>query len=505
MNFKIPVILFLSLSFFTCIAQKEVASLKIDDNTSMLPKQKEGYTIFNAKNGDLVIVMIEKKRGYASLLDKNFKEKSTLDFDILASKYGNVLGYDIDGETYKILFSNKSKGKFAILTIDFNSKGVIKNELDFDFDDYDEKYLEAVQYNNQLFLFSATKSNAFIIRELTGNGFNELKSFQIENLKQSFLKIAGLKPLSTDQVPNEPRKQKLLKREDLFSSLKSNVTKIDNRVPHSIEQTASNNKLYQKDNLVYLTIEDDENLQTVFYKIDLEVLNMEKALYDYPKGKVGDFKKYNSIILEDKIFQLGSSNNEMKIVIKNFEGETFKVFYIEVNQPISFKNSPIIQDGETFVPFVNHREMEETSKYLRKVSSGNIGLTGYKDGDLYNFSIGGFIELKGGAGGMMMNGGGVYNGGVSTGGVPVMNYYTYNPIYNSFYSYNATKSTFFNTHFDSDFNYVTKEESDNIFDRIKEFKKGIQYESAEDVFIHEGKVYFSYYNLKEKILKIIEM
>src|SRR5690606_5793152 len=120
------------------IAQKEVASLKIDDNTSMLPKQKEGYTIFNAKNGDLVIVMIEKKRGYASLLDKNFKEKSTLDFDILASKYGNVLGYDIDGETYKILFSNKSKGKFAVLTIDFNSKGVIKNELDFDFDDYDE-------------------------------------------------------------------------------------------------------------------------------------------------------------------------------------------------------------------------------------------------------------------------------------------------------------------------------------------------------------------------------
>ncbi len=482
MNFKISILLFLFISFFTSNAQKEVASLKIDDNTSMLPKQKEGYTLLNSRTGDLVIVMIEKKKGYAGFIDKNFKEKSVLNFDILASRYGNVMGYNIDGETYKILFSNSSKGKFAILTIDFNTKAASKNELDFDFDDYAEKYLETVQYNNQLFVLSANKENKLIIRGLGDNGLTTLKSFSINS---------------------DSKNQKLLKRDDLFSSLKSNITKVDNRVPNAIEQTAADNKLYQSDSLIYLTIESKGGLQTILYSIDLENFTLEQTSFEYPKGRVGDFKKYNSFIIEDKIFQLGSSDNEMKIIIKNFGGEILKEFYIEKNQPISFKNSPIIQDGQTFVPFVNHREMEETSKYLRKVSSGNIGITGYRDNNLYHFTIGGYIELKGGGMGMM---GGDYNTTISaSGGIPSVSTTYINPTFYSYSTYSSTKSTFFNTHLDADFNYVEKEENENIFDRIKEFKKDIQYESAEDVFIHGGKVYFSYYNLKEKLLKIIKM
>lgn len=482
MSFKTPILLVLFFSFFTSFAQREKVSLQIDDNTSMLPRKKEGYNFSNTKTGDLAIVMIDKKMVFANLFDKDFNVKSTFTFD--PPRPENILGYKVIGNTYEILFSDNSKKKFAVISIDFDSKKASEKEFKFDFDD--EKYLETVQYNDQLIVLSANKENKLIFRELGENGLTSFKSFVIASK-------------NTDQ--------KLLNRKEFLGSLKSNVTKIDNRVPNAIEQTASDNKLYQKDNLLYLTIEDDENLQTIFYKIDLEGLGMEKANYEYPKGRVGDFKKYNSFILDDKIFQLGSSNNEMKITVKNFEDEILKDFYIEVNQPISFKNSPIIQDGETFLPFVNHREMEETSKYLRKVTSGNIGLTGYKDGDLYYFTIGGYIELTGGAGGMMMmnGGGGFNNGGVSSGGLPVMSYYTYSPTYYSFYSYNSTKSTFFNTHFDSDFNYVSKEESDNIFDKIKKFKKDIQYESAQDVFIHEGKVYFSYYNLKEKILKIIEM
>lgn len=500
MNFNSTFLLLLSLSFFTCFAQKEVLSLQIDDNTAMLPRKKEAFTFLDAKSGDLAVMMIDQKMVFVNLFDKNFKEKSAVTFDPLASKYENILGYEIAGNMYKILASNNSKSKFVIIKIDFDSKKVSEEEFKFDFDD--EKYLETINYNNKLFLFSATKGNVFTIRELVTDGFNTLKSFQIENRKQGFFELVGLEPITFDQVDNETRKQKLLKRDQLFGSLKSNITKIDTRVPNAIEQTASNNKLYQKDNLVYITIEDDENLHTIFYKIDLESLSMEQAFYEYPKGRVADFKKYNSFIFEDKILQLGSSNNEMKIIVKSFTGESLKEHYIEVNQPIKFKNSPIIQDGQTFVPLVNRREMEETPKYLRKISSGKIGVTAYKDGDLYAFTIGGYHEASGGSGGMMMVGDYGYNGS-TTAGVPTGVYQ--NPTYYSFYGYSSTRSIFFNTHFDSDFNYVPHEESDNIFDRIKEYKKGIQYESAEDVFIHEGKVCFLYYNLKEKTLRIIEM
>lgn len=498
MTFKTPILILLFLSFFTSFAQKEVLSLTIDDKTAMLPRTKKGFNFLNTTNGDLVIVMIDNKMGFANLFDKDFTEKSAVIFN--PPKHENILGYKIIGNTYEILFSNNSKKKFTIIRIDFDSKEV--SEKDFKFDFEDEKYLETVHYNNQLFVFTGTKDNVFIIRELGEGGFLTLKSFQIESRKQDFLKLIGLKPFNPEREVNENRKEKLLKREQLFGSLKSNVTKIDNRVPNAIEQTAQNNKLYQNNKLVYLTIEDEDSLRTIFYKIDLESLDMEEAFYNYPKGRVGDFKKHNSYILDNKLFQLGSSDNEMKISVKSFSGEVLKEFYIERNQPIKFKNSPIIQDGKTFVPFVNRRELEETSQYLRKVSSGNIGLTGYKEGDLYYFTIGGFKESSSGGGGIMMGGGYGFTGSTA-GGMPIVAYQE--PTYHSYSSYTSTKSTFFNTHFDAAFNYVAREDSENIFDRIQKFKKSIQYESAEDIFINDGKVYYSYYNLKEKTLRIIEM
>ena len=501
MNFKNLIFLLFSLNFFISIAQKEVLSVKIDDNTAMLPRTKDGFNFLNTNNGDLVIIMIDKKMGFANLFDKDFNEKSAATFD--PPKYEDILGYKIVGNTYKILSSNNSKKKFLVLSIDFDSKKVSEKEFKFDFDD--EKYLETVHYNNQLFLFTSTKENVFIIRELGEDGFETLKSFLVENRNESFFDnvLVSLDPTTSEGFYDENRKQKLLKREQIFGSLKSNITKIDNRVPNAIEQTASNNKLYQKDNLIYLTIEDEENLQTIFYRINLENLSMEQAFYEYPKGRIWDFEKYNSFILDDKIFQLGINIDEMKIVIKNFEGKVLKDFYIEKNQPINFKNSPIIQDGQTFVPLVNHRELEETSKYLRKVLSGNIGISGYKDDNLYYLTIGGCIEIKGGSMGVM---GGSYNTTISTtGGIPSVSTVYIRPTFYSYSSYASTKSTFFNTHLDSEFNYVAKDESDNIFDRIKKFKKGIQYESAEDIFLYKGKVYFTYYNLKEKLLKIIEM
>lgn len=479
MKFKISILVFLFFSFSTCFAQKEVVSLKIDDKTSMLPRKKGGYNFLNTKTGDFVVVMLDKKMGFANLFDKDFNVKATLTFN--SPKYDEVLGYKIIDDRYEILFSNSTKKIFAVISIDFDSKKAVENNFKFDFND--ERYLETVQYNNQLFLLTANKNNDFIIRELANNSFSLLKKISISS---------------------DNSNQKLLKRNDIFGSLKSNISKVDNRVPNAIEQTAAANKIYLKDNFLYLTIEDEANLQTILYTIDLESLTMVQDIFDYPNGRVGDFKRYNSFILDDKIFQLGSSNNEMKIIAKDFSGESLKEFYIEVNQPIAFKNSPIIQDGQTFIPFVNRRELEETSKYLRKVSSGKIGITGYKDDDIYNITIGGFKEVTSGGGGMMMMGGGYTHTVGTAGGVPVVQH-IYNPTYYSFNNYSSTKSTFFNTHFDSELTYVVKEETDNIFDKIKEFKKDLQYESAEDVYIHEGKVYFSYYNLKDKTLRIFEM
>src|SRR5690606_40152917 len=61
---------------------------------------------------------------------------------------------------------------------------------------------------------------------------------------------------------------------------------------------------------------------------------------------------------------------------------------------ISFKNTPIIQEGATAVPFVNRRELEESSKYLRKITSGDLGITVLKQDNHFYITLGGYKEVN---------------------------------------------------------------------------------------------------------------
>ncbi|QAA82369.1 hypothetical protein EI546_11865 [Aequorivita sp. H23M31] len=445
------------------------------DGTSKL-KNKESFNFLNTETKDLAMILMDKKTVVANLFDKDFELKSTLVFD--SPKHDNILGYKIIGNTYQILLSNNSKKRFSIVNINFDSKRASTDDFKFDFGD--EKYLGSIHYNNQLYVLSANRRNDFIIRELADKGFSTIKTIPV-NSKESNEKLLTF-----------PKAQ-------AFASIQPNLTLIDNRVPNSIEQTASENKLYQKDNFLYLSTEDEEGRQTVLYKIDLEDLTLSESSYEYPKGKIGNFKNYNSFILDDHIFQLGSSKEELKVHIKNFDNEIINEFYIEIDKPIDFINSPIFQEGG-FLSFKDKRELEDISKFLRKVSVDKIGITGYKDGELYHFTIGGFREVVGGGGMVMPSGGYVVSGG----GVPSINY-SYNPTYIAYTSYSTANATFFNTHFDADFNYASFEGSENVFDKIKAFKKTIKFDTAEDVFIQEGKLYLSSYDSWDKIFKIVEM
>ena len=368
------------------------------------------------------------------------------------------------------------------MLIDFETKNTTTKEIEINYDG--EKFVETVQYNNRLFLITATKDNVFVLREMGADlNFTLVKEFEIsaENSTQDILKYSWAN--------------------GFFGGIESEFTKVDNRVPNAIERTANNDKLYQRDEKIYLTIEDEDEGYTLLHVIDIEKLTLESYEYAYPKGKLGDFKAYNSFIIDDYVIQLGSSRLEMLVHVKDFEGVVIKEFYLEKDKPIDIKNSPIIQEGQTALPFVNRREMEETSKYLRKVSSGNLGITVYRIGENYAVTLGGYKEIQS-SGGMMMGGG---TTSISTGGSGNV-IVTYNPTYNSYYAYTSTKSTYFNTTLDANFEYVKKKKEEaHIFERIKTFKENVKYDTGEDVFFHQDLLYFGYYNMDEKKYHLYKM
>jgi len=125
---------------------------------------------------------------------------------------------------------------------------------------------------------------------------------------------------------------------------------------------------------LYITF-DNVSESTLMYVVSLKDYSIERKEFDYPKGKLDDFKKYNSYFVDDKLFQIASSNKEIVLLAKTLEGNLIKSYYFDNQTPINIKNSLIIQDGKTALPFVTKREFEQTSKFLRKISSGSLGIS----------------------------------------------------------------------------------------------------------------------------------
>ena len=463
--------LIICFSILNLNSQEKVLSFKNDVLSKRM--SKNSYTLSNAINNDLAIVILERKQVFAYLFDSNFKQKNVLETKNIKAKYNEALGYSISNDTYSVLYTNENRNRFSVLSLDFNALSGTSKEIAIDFGD--DLFLDAVNYKNKLYLLSANDESEITIRLFdNASDFKVLKTFTLEEISDDTNLLSS----------------KMSFGPFLFSGKEvSNITKIDRRVPSSIEQTSNKNKIYQDGKSLYLTFDINET-STLIYTIDLESLNLSLNAIPYPEANIEPFKKFNSFLYKDKLYQIVSSKEDMKFAVNTLEGKLIKAFYINKEQPITIKNSPIIQEGATALPFVTKRELEETKKYLRKISSGQLGLTVIEQNNTYYITLGGFKII--------------YNNG------PMMvtsangNFVGFNTTYASYSGYSTTKSTYFNAIFDLDFNHKKGTFKENIFDKIKTYKETFKYITAEDIFFHNNTLYFGYFNQKESEYNLIK-
>ena len=464
------------LCFITVKGQEVVLSFKNEELSKRITK--DSYTMVNSETNDLAIVIIERKDVIAYLFDSDLKKVSKLSASGVKSKFNKVLGYRIKDRSYDMLYTNEKQTKFALFSLNFESKTSQITEIEPNLPE-GHLFLDAINYNNDLFILSGNNNSELSLSSLDeSNGFSLLKTFALDEINEE-----------TSLITSKFRIGVFL----LSGYETANVSKIDSRSPTSIERASSNNKLYQNEEKVYLTF-DNNGEATILYTIDLESLELNAKTYPYPKGKIEDFKKHNSFLFEDYLFQMGSSKKEMSFVIKDFnEGQTLKEFYVNRDMPIDFKNTPIIQEGQTVLPFVTTRKLEQTQKYLRKISSGNLGITVQKVRGLFYVTLGGYEIINTGSITPM----------VGTPNINASGLITYNPTYLSYHSYSYTKSTYFNTILNVKFDHLKGDLSENKFDLISTYKDQIKYETAEDVFYYNGSLHFGFYNLKEQTYNLI--
>jgi len=463
-NYLLLILFLFQISLFS---QKAVMTFKNEDVSRKT--NKDAVILSNSLTHDLTILLVERKDVHAYLFNSDFELQSQFQTELIKSKYDEPLGFKLSNNKQHILFSNSKRKQFGVLTLNFETKNSTATELDFNFED--ELFIEALPYKNKLYVLSSTKDQDILIREMTDN--------------LDFKLVNTMKINQEDISLNERKNHSAF---SLFGTSNSNIQKIDPRVPNSIEQTSHANKLYQYDNLTYLTFEMEE-YGTLVYTLNLDDLSYQVKTYEYPKGKLDDLKRFNSYISPDYFYQIASSKDEMRFLINDLSGVLITDYFVKRDASISFKNTPIIQEGATAVPFVNRRELEESSKYLRKITSGDLGITVLKQDNHFYITLGGYKEVNNSGGGMMMT------GGVSTVGpthVMVMN-----PTFYSYNAYTSSKSTYFTSKLNSEFKHVKGKISENVFEKIKKFSSKFKYITAENVFFHNNQLYFGYFDLKK--------
>lgn len=442
--------------FFICFCQfifgQEIAlefKNELQLNSSRI---KESYTIVNEENNDLTVLLSDLKKLYVYQFDSLFNKKNQILTKDLPSKYKELLGYQVFGDEYTIFFSNKKKSKFGYKRISFKrqlSMSVMMDHLDLK----KERFLQTISHKNKFYLLTV--------------GRNTSKLFFYEfNQKIDFIKhevdLSSLDYVSPNGFKHDA--YSILGAKSNGFPLTLALEKIDVNNPNPIESTSSLCKLYIKEDTFVLTFDNRLGYARV-YSVDSNTFEVEEKKFDTTDSN--GYASSNSFIFEDNIFHFLSSSKHMKFIVRDFNtSEIIKEFFVKKEDSITFKNSPIIQEGGEFDKY---REMEKTAKFLRKISSSDVGISVYKLNDNYQITLGGKKELQSSGAPMMMPMGGGF-GGVPIAGVGGATFF-FNASAFAYGSYTNTKSTYINCLFDADFNHVAGDVLENVFDKINNFKE----------------------------------
>ncbi len=472
-----------AFSVFQATAQNTF--LKVDNDKKQGYRfVKDAFSVVDKNTQNLAVFIDDNKTMNGYLYSKELKRIGSIASDGLPNRYDEIIGHTIKGKEITLFLKSSNNKKFGSILFDFeNSK---TKETKFDFKLRKENFVQTYSKDERFYLITSQKRTSDIHVYTFENGKKVSKktlSFADKNIINSGSKEATLHDLMNTSV-------------GIGSNIK--VIKIDEHTPNSIEATGDASKLYTRDGSFLLTFDKNKKI-TYLIEVFLPDLSASFSQVEKPQLSENDFyDKSNSFVYEDKIFQIIASNSQMKFSAKDLKSKKeLKAITLNKEEDILFKNTPIIQEGGVYNKD-RVREMEKTSKFLRKISADKIGLAVKPTNSGYQITMGGTKELNAGGGAMMMPGFG--------GAVPVASFgamsMSFNPTFFAYNSYTSTKSTRIESLFDNNFSHVSGEIEENAFDKIKTFADEQKNKKAENVFKYKNGYLYGNYNSKENVYEL---
>ncbi|HJS00985.1 MAG TPA: hypothetical protein VJ780_08635 [Flavobacterium sp.] len=488
----------LSLILLTSLvvkAQKQVASFPLS-YTSEFFSDKESIAVSNNKTKELVLLIEDNDKTILSLLDEQFQQVATLEGEKLDRKFKSFIGHSIEGDTYCIFFTNNTTKKFGYIEFNFKSGTIKQFPLEFKLEN--EKYVEAITHNDIFYLMTSDKKT------------NDVYFYEVNKEKQLVKHAVDFSSASYTSVLND-----VVVNYTPYKLLTSNawgnngsLTKIDLNSPNAIESTSEKVKLYQIGDELIFTFDNQEET-TAIISVNTTDFSKKEISFEKPELDLSHSSaSHNSLYNNGILYQAVCSTKELKLTAKSFnENKLLKELYIsDTNDSIAFKNGPIIQENSSmwFKDNKRVRELEKSSKFLRKVCNGKLGIVAFVNNGIRQLTIGGHIEQARGGGFGMMPMVGIPMGGLAMGGGMFLTA-SFNPFMGAYNSYSYTKSTRIDCLFDDNFNHIEGDLKKNIFDKIHDEEKNIASTlNLKNVFKYNNKFYLSYLDNFEKKYNILE-
>ena len=258
------------------------------------------------------------------------------------------------------------------------------------------------------------------------------------------------------------------------------------------------NKVYGHQEKLVLTF-DHQLGTTEIVTIDPNSMTADFRVIKKPELSKTDpyHQSSNSFLFENRFFQINVNADEMIATVLNYsDEEVVQKFHALKEGEISFKNTPIMQEGGSTIYAKEERELSKTKQFLRKVAELDAGISAYKTREGVQVTMGGLQQYTATTGGFSPMGGAP---GISTpyGTVPGA---SPNPTYHSYGTYTMTKSVHFKSLLNPiDFSFQSGEIPQNGFDKIQAFKKKNDSNTVAETIFKTGDVYvLGYYEKKGK-------
>lgn len=463
-------LLVLAMQTLTAFSQEIASELPINCD-----KKTDVFQIVEEKKNQALIFYTDKKKITALRLDNSLNIMDSIKVSRNPEELKTLLGYNINGNNYSILWSGSKSKNIAIQSFDFEKKETLVKHTTLDFEN--EKLFKKLTVNGVFYMLTIVKASNII----------NLYKFENDSFTKKTIDLSEKRFLGYE---NRFDLLYTIISENRLSDPAFTFELISNETPPSLVLSSSKRKIYSQENQIVLTL-DVCKLYTQIIRINLNDFSAQCQFITQPKIQDTDYPTgdSNSFLLNDKIVQMRSKSDILLLKFKNQNGEELKSYELKADEEIPFKNSDIIQENGSVN---NVRILDKSNQLIRKIDNLNPSISSYLLDDKIYLTIGGVSPPQ--------NNNAVMYGGMIGGftGAIIAVALTSNYSMNNLNSYNKRKVVYVNCVFDTDFNHIDTEMQKLAFDKVRFFAEEKKFYLGQTVFKMNNALYFGGYNPDKK-------